>query len=74
MSQRRPYPATTGKPAVRESETLYISSPVIESTMSGPGSGDGGSHVQTHEMLESQNDQMVTQMADKVKKLKSVRP
>lgn len=36
-------------------------------------SGPGGSHVQTHEMLESQNDQMVTQMADKVKQLKSVR-
>ena len=32
----------------------------------------GNSHVQTHEMLESQNDQMVDQMADKVKQLRSV--
>ncbi len=41
----------------------------------GPSSGGNGapSHVQTHEMVESQNDQMVTQMADKVRQLKSVR-
>ena len=32
----------------------------------------GNSHVQTHEMLESQNEQMVDQMADKVKQLRSV--
>ncbi len=40
---------------------------------SGGNGGGGASHVQTHEMVESQNDQMVTQMADKVRQLKSVR-
>ena len=47
--------------------------PVADSlgNMSGPGQ-KGHSHTQTHEMLESQNDQMVSQMADKVTQLKSV--
>ncbi|XP_064384261.1 BET1 homolog [Halichondria panicea] len=39
---------------------------------SGGNGGGGASHVQTHEMVESQNDQMVTQMADKVRQLKSI--
>ena len=48
------------------------------SSMSTNGRVNGGnphtSHIQTNEMIQSQNDQMVEQMSGKIKQLRSVSP
>ena len=71
MSMRRPYPSgkdNVGRLSLSHDLVCHISDPSL-SSMSNNGHTQ---HLRTNEVIEGQNDQLVEQMADKIKQLRSV--